>query len=132
MPDTGPTPREIFTDGTLWWKHEQLHRRAMADFHILGPGDPGECFEKLEERFFATAVAGNCHVRLRRRNSCAECWRRAAEATDRWIANLERRNFTIQHEGFAAMWNSFDCAAAMPSEYSAGVTRGASMAAKCK
>ena len=44
----------------------------------------------------------------------AECWRRAAEATDRWIADLDRRNHTFQHPGSAGLWDRFDRAAAMP------------------
>ena len=41
MPDTGPLPRGTYTEGSLWWKHERLHRRAVADYHALKPGIRG-------------------------------------------------------------------------------------------
>ena len=113
MPDTGPIPTESFSDGSLWWKHEKLHRRAMANFHVVGP-EIRECFEKLEERWFATGSSLVAASAAEKTEFMSECWREAKEATDRWIANLERRNFTIQHEGFANMWNDFNAASSMP------------------
>ena len=113
MPDTGPMPRESFTDGTLWWRHELLHRRAMADFHSLGREIRAE-FERLEDGFFAEGrnlLAGSAREKS---EFMEECWRRAAEATDRWISRLERRNSSYRHQGYAAMWDRFDRAAAMP------------------
>ena len=35
LPDLGPMPRESFTPGAYWWKHEFLHRRAMSDYDRL-------------------------------------------------------------------------------------------------
>jgi hypothetical protein len=42
------------------------------------------------------------------------CWQQAEQATDRWIADLERRNHTFRHEGFRDMWRQFNAAASMP------------------
>jgi hypothetical protein len=39
---------------------------------------------------------------------------RADNATDRWIADLERHNVTFQDAAFAATWDRFNRAAAMP------------------
>ena len=113
MPETGPEPREIFTDGSLWWKHERLHRRAMAAFHTLG-AEIRESFEKIEDEFFADGRTLIAAPAAQKAEFMRDCWRHAGDATDRWIADLERRNFTFQHAGFAAMWDRFNRAAAMP------------------
>ena len=57
MPETGPLPREIYTDDALWWKHEHLHRRAMAA--STWGGDP-QSFERLEDEFFAEGLRAHC------------------------------------------------------------------------
>jgi len=113
IPETGPTPTEGFTEGSMWWKHEKLHRRAMADFHVVGP-EIRKCFEELEERWFSTGSSLIAATIAEKAEFVAECWREAEESTDRWIANLDRRNFTIQHQGFANMWNRFNAASSMP------------------
>lgn len=114
MPDTGPLPRETHTEGSLWWKHELLHRRAMAAFHTLG-AEIRAGFERLEDGFFAEGRKLIAAPARQKAEFMNECWRRAGEATDRWIADLERRNFTFQHAGFAAMWDRFNRAASIPS-----------------
>ena len=114
MPDTGPTPREIFTEGSLWWRHELLHRRAMADFHTLGQEIRAD-FEQLEEGFFADGRSLIAASAREKTEFMDHCWRCAAEATDRWIGLLQRRNTGYRHRGYAALWDRFDRAAAMPS-----------------
>lgn len=114
MPDTGPLPQETHTEGSLWWTHERLHRRAMAAFHTLG-AEIRTDFERLEDGFFAEGRKLIAAPARQKSEFMTECWRKAGEATDRWIADLERRNFTFQHAGSAAMWDRFNRAASMPS-----------------
>ena len=113
MPETGPLPREIHTDDALWWKHEHLHRRAMAAFHTLG-AEIRASFERLEDEFFAEGRKLIAAPPAQKAEFMRDCWRRADDATDQWVADLERRNFTFQHPSFAAMWDRFNRAAAMP------------------
>jgi hypothetical protein len=113
MPDAGPLPQESYTAGSLWWKHERLHRRVMAAFHTLGK-EIRESFEKMEDGFFAEGRKLIAAPARQKSEFMAECWRRAGEATDRWIADLARRNVTFQHAGFAGLWDRFDRAASMP------------------
>jgi secernin len=113
MPETGPLPQEVYTDGALWWKHEHLHRRAMAAFHTLG-AEIRASFEELEDKFFAEGRPLIAAPAAQKAAFMRDCWQRAADITERWIADLERRNFTFQQAGFAAMWDRFNRAAAMP------------------
>jgi len=113
MPETGPLPREIYTDGALWWKHEHLHRRAMAAFHTLS-AEIRASFEQLEDDFFVEGRKLIAAPAAQKAEFMRDCWRRAGDTTDRWVADLERRNFTFQHAAFAAMWDRFNSAAAMP------------------
>ena len=54
LPDIGPLPAETFEPRTLWWKHELLHRRVMADFDNLVP-EIRQDFDHLEDEFLAQA-----------------------------------------------------------------------------
>jgi dipeptidase len=56
MPDIGPPPEGTYTKGSLWWTHERLHRRALADDHAVKP-DLRAAFDELELEFFAEAPA---------------------------------------------------------------------------
>ena len=40
LPDMGPAPGGTYTEGALWWTHERLHRRAMADYAVAETGNP--------------------------------------------------------------------------------------------
>jgi dipeptidase len=113
MPETGPLPREVYTEDALWWKHEHLHRRAMAAFATLGK-EVRSSFEEIEEGFFAEGRKLIAAPAAHKAAFMRECWRKAEEATTRWVADLERRNFTFQHAGFASMWDRFNRAAAVP------------------
>ena len=113
MPDIGGNPGESFTDGTLWWKHEKLHRRAMADFHSAAK-EIREDFEQIEDAWFAEGGSLAVAPEKEKRQFMTRCWQQAEQATDRWIADLERRNHTFRHEGFRDMWRQFNAAASMP------------------
>ena len=112
-PDMGPVPQEIYTEGSLWWKHENLHRRAMGDFHSLG-AEIRKSFEALETGWFAEGRKLIAAPARQKSEFTAECWRKAGEATDRWIADLERRNVSFAHTGLRDMWDNFNRAASMP------------------
>jgi dipeptidase len=113
MPETGPLPREIYTEGALWWKHEHLHRRAMTAFDTLG-SEIRASFEELENGFFSEGRALIAAPPSQKAAFMRDCWQRAAEATERWVSQLEQRNFSFQHAGLAAMWDQFNRAAAVP------------------
>jgi secernin len=107
MPEMGPPPQGTYTDGSLWWKHERLHRRAVADYRALKPEIRGD-FDALEDEFFAEGPAmkkANFRVKS---EFVHECWRRAEEATDRWIEKLESRKYLVEDAAYRAMWDRFN------------------------
>jgi secernin len=113
MPDMGPAPEGTYTDGSLWWKHERLHRRAVADYHALKPEIRAD-FDALEEEFFAEGPALKKESLPVKSEFLDDCWRRAEQVTDRWIKRLERRNYFIQHEAYRAMWDRFNREGSFP------------------
>ena len=107
MPTMGPLPRGTFTEGSLWWKHERLHRRAVADYRALKPAIRA-AFDNLEREFFAEAPGMKKAGVSARSAFVHDCWRRAEEATDRLIADLERRNYVVKHAPYREMWDRFN------------------------
>ncbi len=107
MPDMGPPPEGTYTPGSLWWKHERLHRRAVADYRALKPDIRGD-FDELETEFFAEGPAMKTAGHRLRSEFIHDCWRRAEEATDRWIETLERRNYFVEDSAYRAMWDRFN------------------------
>ena len=117
MPDTGPIPTETVTEGSLWWKHETLHRRAMASFASVGP-EIRESFETLEARWFPQGIALVTGSPAEKIEFMATCWDEAESVTDRWISDLARRNFTFEHEGFGSRWQRFNASESISTELS--------------
>ena len=54
--DLGPDPVDRFDDRCLWWRHERLHRRALADPELLVPRFAAERAE-VEARWLAAPPA---------------------------------------------------------------------------
>ena len=113
LPDLGPAPRESYTPGAYWWRHEFLHRRAMADYRGLVPQIRGE-FEALEDEFFRESETVRRGRLAEKREFVNDCWRRADAAAAAWVARLERRNYVIADPAYRAMWQTFNSAASLP------------------
>ena len=112
LPDMGPLPGETFTEGSLWWQHEKLHRRAMADFHAAGP-EIRASFEMLEDGWFGEGISLVKSGAAEKSEFMRHCWHKAEALTASWIRQLERRNTTFQNEGLRDMWQRFNAAASM-------------------
>jgi dipeptidase len=113
LPDLGPMPRESYTPEAYWWRHEFLHRRAMADYRSLMPEIRGE-FERLEDGFFRESEAVRKAGSAEKAAFVAHCWREADEAEGRWIKRLEARNYFIENAAYRSMWDQFNRAASLP------------------
>ena len=100
LPDLGPMPTESYTPGAYWWRHEFLHRRAMADYRNLVP-EIRAGFEALEADFFAASETVRKAGPGEKQAFVRDCWRRADEASAAWVAKLERRNYFVAEFGLS-------------------------------
>jgi hypothetical protein len=91
LPAHGPMPTDRFNPGTLWWRHERLHRTALlTDFGRFLESIRGER-DELETTFHARITAvlnGGTAAELRQ--AVEGCWTEAMAAEERWYAGLEQ------------------------------------------
>ncbi len=87
LPDFGPAPGDQYDPGTLWWRHERLHRAMLEDY-----AGPLALFrderDQLERAFLARVVGvlrkpGNAG---RAEEMIAEMWQDVRLVEDRWYA----------------------------------------------
>lgn len=108
LPDIGPVPSERFNPESLWWKHELLHRRAMADFDHLVP-EIREEFDPLEAEFLEEAAAVEKGPDREKLQFVEHCFREAMRATEVWIDRLaKRRDLKFADPAYAEMWRKFN------------------------
>jgi len=112
LPDLGPMPRETDTPGAYWWRHERLHRRAMADYSAVVP-EMRRAFEAIEDGFLAQSETVRKGSPAEKASFVAECWRLADEAEAGWLKRLETKSYGIAHDGYRAMWSRFNDAASL-------------------
>lgn len=113
LPDIGPTPTDHFDPCSLWWKHELLHRRAMADFDGIVPQIQAD-FEALESSFLAQAPAVLRGTPGEKRQFMDYCFREAMTATESWIARLRaRQDLSFSDPDYRAMWQKLNAEAGL-------------------
>jgi len=116
LPDlTGPEPAGTYDPQTLFWRHERLHRAVLADYPARSTVLVAER-AALEEEFVAGALALANRPADQRAEFVADCWAKAADAEDRWLAQIN----TIQPRGRAPLlyrraWTGFNRAAGVPA-----------------
>ena len=99
MPLREPPPTGTFDAGTLWWRHERMHRRAVATGLEVFRASIRDEQAKLEAEF-RDRMSDVCRQGDRRRIVAAieECWRAADAAERRW----EKAASEMQGGGFGA------------------------------
>ena len=113
LPDIGPTPTERFDPRSLWWKHELLHRRAMADFDHLVP-EIRKDFDALEDEFLAESVSVRRGTPEEKRDFMEYAFRKAMDSTEAWIARLRQRtDLRFENAAYRAMWQKLNAEAGM-------------------
>jgi secernin len=113
LPDIGPIPTEHFDPRSLWWKHELLHRRAMADFVNLVP-EIRHDFDQLESQFLKEVETVKKGTLAEKKDFMDYCFATAMEATEVWINRLRARsdlNFT--DPAYQAMWKKLNAEAGL-------------------
>lgn len=113
LPDIGPAPTMTFNPAALWWKHELLHRRAMADFDHLVP-DIRKDFDSVEEEFLAEAETIKKGTLHEKKDFMDYCFRRSMEETEAWIACLRsRHDLRFENLDYRAMWQKLNAEAGL-------------------
>ncbi len=112
LPVAGLRPTEVDAPDTLWWRHERLHRRAMAHYAQVRPEIRAE-FDALERGFHDASAGVRGGTAAEKLQFAASCWHAASETTDRWIERLERRPYAFSHDGYRAMWERFNAEASL-------------------
>ena len=108
LPDIGPLPTEQFNPETLWWKHELLHRRVMADFEQAVPEIRAD-FDTLEAEFLAAAVTVIKGSLSEKKEFTDYCFKKAHDATEKWIAQVaSRNNLKLEDAAYAGMWQKYN------------------------
>ena len=119
LPDIGPVPTEHFDPRSLWWKHELLHRRAMADFEGAVPEIRAD-FDALETAFLEEAPSARKGTRAQKRDFMESCFHAAMERTESWIGRLSARtDLRFADPAYRGMWKTLNAQAGltgMPAE----------------
>ncbi len=113
LPEIGPLPTEHFDPRSLWWKHELLHRRAMADFENLVP-EIRKDFDRIEDQFIAEAETVKKGTLAEKKDFMDYCFSVAMQATERWIAVLRsRKDLQFTDPAYRAMWQKLNAEAGL-------------------
>lgn len=113
LPEIGPTPTEHFDPRSLWWKHELLHRRAMADFDNLVPEIRKE-FDVLENEFLAESESVKMGMLDEKRDFMEYCFQRSMQVTETWIGRLRARtDLAFKDVAYRAMWQKLNAEAGL-------------------
>jgi secernin len=111
-PAIGPVPTDRFDERTLWWRHERLHRTALAgNFAAFLRGIQPER-DALEARFverMGQAVSGGDEQD--RSHIVAECWQQAAAAEARWLRHLPLVNDVGSQDAVRGAWRRMNALA---------------------
>jgi dipeptidase len=112
LPEIGLQPGGTDCGATLWWRHERLHRRAMADYKAVKPEIRAD-FDALERQFHDESLKIHTASPQMQTEFVRWCWHTAMLHTERWIERLERGAYVISHPGYRTMWDRFNAEAAL-------------------
>ncbi|TFG38534.1 MAG: peptidase U34 [Syntrophobacterales bacterium] len=87
MPDMGPVPSGIYDDRTLYWRHELLHRKVLADFSPSLTSYLSER-DKLEGEFVSEALEHAIEPPDKRALFSERCFAEADKAEKRWLEKI--------------------------------------------
>ena len=90
---------------------DRFRERQRLDSQLIGAGSGEPRLHGLDElarEFFAEAPSVKKAGREVKTEFVRDCWRRAEDATERWIARLEQRNYFVEHAAYRDMWDRFN------------------------
>lgn len=101
LPDLGPDPVSTYDPATLFWRHEILHRSTLHDHENL------VATFSSEREFVVEAFAARTKDTAARAKVSAECFARADEAEEKWLARVQSAPFK-QSWHHAKAWAGFN------------------------
>lgn len=114
LPQTGQ-PNDLYDNESLWWRHEGLHRAALADFPAALAMIAGER-DSLEGGFRARMSDAWVHGESAVAAAIDACWRDAEAAEHRWREALRpgRRGHSSIGKPAALSWARLSAVAGFP------------------
>ena len=115
LPPQGSRPTDQFDAESLWWRHERLHRAALADFAASLAAIAPER-DRLEQSFIERIDEARRKADPRALGAAvADCWREAAETEARWLGQIERSGKTNRTPGgYRRSWARLNHVAGLP------------------
>jgi secernin len=116
LPDTG-APNDLYDNGSLWWRHEGLHRAALADFPTalaMIAGERDDLEAGFHRRMSDAWQRGETAVAA----AIDGCWRDAEAAEHRWRDALRpaRRGPSALGKPAALSWARLSAVAGFPRD----------------
>lgn len=114
-PPVGPAPTDRYDPESLWWRHERLHRRLLAD------PSAGLALLAVERDALEGSFAERVDLALSRGAGPGElkalvddCWRQAALAEKGWAAALSGRHRPANPPAYTRSWARLNHVAGLP------------------
>ena len=105
---SGLKPVEIELDKkSFWWKHENLHRKAIMDYKACKP-EIRERFDELEKKIFNQSSNLRTAPNKEKIEFTQYCWDEAEKLTDILINNINKKTISLKPGPFADMWDVFN------------------------
>ncbi len=92
LPDTGTTPGATFDPGSLWWKHELLHRLTIWNYPLYTSLYCDELRE-MQDRFICKAGS---LAPAERKDLTAQCFNEAAQKEDEWTDRVKKEECSFR------------------------------------
>jgi len=108
LPAQGPRPKDSFDPATLWWRHERMHRRMLADLsgHLAALRDERDALEtEFRARIDTVLADGTPADRAR---EVAACWAEADAAEQRWATKLGEDGGDALRPEYRAAWTEMN------------------------
>lgn len=114
LPSVGLSPGARFDSDQLWWRHERLHRAALASDFGRFIADIRAERDAVEDEFrIRVAAVLNDGRAVERARVIDECWRRAEELEAKWHARL--RPISVDHPAdYPQAWQELSQLAGIP------------------
>ena len=109
LPEHGPRANDRFSPQSLWWRHEQLHRKVLQ-------GDLPKFIDEIRSERDALEAHFRCRVQevlnggtvLDRAHVIADCWKVAQHAEESWHAHVNAATDVSDQSAYGMMWEKMN------------------------